>query len=192
MVNIESKLEVKAKVARKRKSLLLLYKSGHLESECAYRNLATAQKKLRSVPIYSADVNTVLDIHPAYRITSIPSLLIFDKGKFKNAITGCQGYNYYKILMNSFSPKTKVAAKTKARKSVKVYSTPTCSWCTSLKTWLQNNGVKYKDIDISQDERAAQVLIKRSGHKGVPQIEINKEIVVGFQLPRLKELLEIK
>lgn len=80
----------------------------------------------------------------------------------------------------------------KSDKNVTVYSTPTCGWCVSLKSWLQSNGVKYTDIDVSQDEKAARSLIKRSGHQGVPQIEINEEMIVGFQLPRIKELLEIK
>ena len=86
----------------------------------------------------------------------------------------------------------KHTSKVKNPKNITVYSTPTCGWCTSLKAWLQQNGIEYKDIDIAHDEKAAQSLIKRTGHKGVPQIEINDQMVVGFQLPRLKELLDIK
>jgi glutaredoxin-like YruB-family protein len=192
MESVVSYSELLDKFAKKRKSLLLIYKSGHLESECAYHNLEKALQKMESIPVYSADVNTVLDIHPNYGITNVPSLLIFSKGKLKNAINGCQNNRSIQTLMNQTFPYKKHTSKVRIAKSITVYSTPTCCWCTSLKTWLQENGIEYKDIDIAHDEKAAQSLIERTGHKGVPQIEINDQMVVGFQLPRLKELLNIK
>jgi len=185
--NIISYSDINSKVVTNRKSILLLYKPGHKESECAYHNLEVALQNMNSISAYTADVDMVLDIHPNYGITSVPSLLIFDKGKFKDAVNGCHTNKYYKSLMDKVFFKSKTTSK-----NVTVYSTPSCSWCTALKKWLQENSIVYKDIDISCDEKAAMSLIKRSGHKGVPQIEINEEIVVGFQLPRLKELLEIK
>lgn len=192
MEDVFSYSELKNKFAKKRKSLLLLYKSGHIESKCAYHNLEKALQKMESIPVYTADVNTVLDIHSNYGITNVPSLLIFKNGKFQDAINGCQNNRSIKTLMEQTFQTKKHALKVKNSKNIIVYSTPTCGWCTSLKTWLQQNGIEYKDIDIALDEKAAQSLIKRTGHKGVPQIEINDQMVVGFQLPRLKELLDIK
>ncbi len=192
METVFSYSELKDKFAKKRKSLLLLYKSGHLESECAYHNLEKALQKMESIPVYTADVNTVLDIHPNYGITNVPSLLIFKNGKFQDAKNGCQNNRSIKTLMEQAFRTKKHVLKVKNSKNITVYSTPTCGWCTSLKTWLQQNGIEYKDIDIALDEEAAQSLIKRTGHKGVPQVEINDQMVVGFQLPRLKELLDIK
>jgi glutaredoxin-like YruB-family protein len=72
-----------------------------------------------------------------------------------------------------------------------VYSTPTCSWCNTLKTWLRKNNIPFTDVDVSRDQRAAEELTRRTGQQGVPQTEINGQIVVGFNQPRLKELLEL-
>lgn len=188
---VVSNSDVKTKFARKKRSLLLLYKSGHLESECAYHNLEIALKDRNLISAYIADVNTVLDIHPTYGVTNVPSLLFFERGKLMRSVEGCQSNRSYKALINKTFNMSKNSNKLK-HQNVTVYSTPACSWCNSLKKWLQVNNVLYNDIDITCNEEAAQSLIKRTGHKGVPQIEINDEIVVGFQLPRLKELLEIR
>jgi glutaredoxin-like YruB-family protein len=76
-------------------------------------------------------------------------------------------------------------------KRVTVYSTPTCSWCNTLKAWLQKNNIRYSDVDVSRDQNAAEALVRRTGQQGVPQTDINGQIVVGFNQQRLKELLEI-
>jgi glutaredoxin len=183
--------DAKTKFARKKRSLLLLYKSGHLESECAYHNLEMALKDKNSISAYIADVNTVLDVHPNYGVGNVPSLLFFERGKLIKYVKGCQTNRSYKTLIDKTFNMSKNSNSSK-HQNVIVYSTPACGWCNSLKKWLQVNNVIYNDIDISCNEEAALSLIKRSGHKGVPQIEINNEIVVGFQLPRLKELLEIR
>ena len=192
MEQIVSYSDINAKFANNNKSLLLIYKSEHLESECAFQNLNLLSQKMNSMPAYTVDVNTVLDIHSKYKITSIPSLLIFENTELKGVVKGCHTNKSYKTLITKTISKLKLITDRKPTKSVVVYSTPSCGWCTSLKTWLQSNGILYSDIDISSDEKAAQDLIKRSGHRGVPQIDINGQMVVGFQLPLLKELLEIK
>ena len=63
---------------------------------------------------------------------------------------------------------------------VKVYTTQTCPYCTMAKRYLDSKGVKYAEIDVSSDHNAAQEMISKSGQMGVPQIEINGEMVVGF------------
>lgn len=77
-------------------------------------------------------------------------------------------------------------------KTVKVYSTPTCPWCNKTKAFLKEHGVKFESIDVSADEKAARDMIKKSGQTGVPVIEIDKEIIVGFQEDKLRQLLKIK
>ncbi|HII71387.1 TPA: NrdH-redoxin [Candidatus Woesearchaeota archaeon] len=69
---------------------------------------------------------------------------------------------------------------------IKVYSTQTCPFCFKLKDFLKEKGVEYEDIDVSADDAAAQEMIKKSGQMGVPQIEINGRIIVGFD----KEAIE--
>jgi len=189
---VASYSDINAKFENNSKSVLLLYKSGHRESECAYHNLEMALQNKSSISAFTADVNTVLDIHSHYGVVNIPSVLVFNNGDFKEVVKGCQSDKDYLNLVDTVFKKEKTTLSSKKTTEVTVYSTPTCGWCTSVKRWLQENRVGYKDIDISIDDIAAQKLIKRSGHSGVPQIEINDEIVVGFQLPRLKELLKIK
>lgn len=74
---------------------------------------------------------------------------------------------------------------------VKVYSTPFCPWCERLKEWLKQNLINFEEVDVSEDEEAAQEMIEKSGQMGVPVTEINNEIVVGFDIKRLKELLKL-
>ncbi len=119
-------------------------------------------------------------------------MLIFEKDTFTNKVNGCQTSDYYKALINSALYIAKAKAEGKEPKRVTVYSTPTCSWCTTLKNWLRKNNIPYSDVDVSRDERAAQELVQRSGQQGVPQTDINGQIVVGFDQQKLKELLEIQ
>ncbi|MBT3242028.1 MAG: glutaredoxin family protein [Bacteroidetes bacterium] len=79
----------------------------------------------------------------------------------------------------------------KTVKSVTVYSTPACSWCTTLKTYLRKNKIRFTDVDISRDPKLGQELVARTGQQGVPQTEINGQWVVGFNQTRINELLEI-
>ncbi len=65
-------------------------------------------------------------------------------------------------------------------KNIRVYSTPTCPYCTMLKKYLDQKGVKYQNIDVSKDHEAAKQMIAKSGQMGVPQTEINGKIIVGF------------
>jgi glutaredoxin-like YruB-family protein len=72
---------------------------------------------------------------------------------------------------------------------VKVYSTPSCPWCQATKQFLKANNIPFEDIDVSRNEKAAQEMILKSGQMGVPVIEIDDKIVIGFNKPLLEELL---
>jgi len=75
---------------------------------------------------------------------------------------------------------------------VKVYSTPTCPWCHKVKEFLKENKIKFKDIDVASDQKAAKEMIKKSGQTGVPVTEVNGEIIIGFDKDALKKALKIK
>lgn len=77
-------------------------------------------------------------------------------------------------------------AKGKSKKRVKVYSTPTCPYCRMAKEFLRSKGVKFEDIDVSTNQNAAKEMMEKSGFNGVPQIEINGKMIVGFN----KEAIE--
>jgi glutaredoxin 3 len=79
---------------------------------------------------------------------------------------------------------------TKAK--VKVYSTPTCPWCTMAKKFLAEHGVGFEDVNVASDRDAAREMIEKSGQMGVPVIEIDGNILVGFDREGIKRLLDIK
>jgi glutaredoxin-like YruB-family protein len=74
---------------------------------------------------------------------------------------------------------------------VRVFSTPSCPYCVALKGYLKERNVEFQDIDVSQDLEAQKEMIERSGQYGVPVIDINGEIIVGFNQERIKQLLKL-
>ena len=76
-------------------------------------------------------------------------------------------------------------------KKIKVYSTPTCPYCIRAKQFLKDNNISFEDVDVSMNHEAAQDMMKRSGQMGVPVIDINGELIVGFDKERIKKVLEI-
>jgi glutaredoxin-like YruB-family protein len=72
---------------------------------------------------------------------------------------------------------------------VKVYSTPTCPYCKVVKQFLEENNIAFTDIDVAASQSAAQEMISRSGQMGVPVIEIDGTIVIGFDKGKIKKLL---
>lgn len=174
------------------KSFLLLYKSGNEQSRCALNNFREALEDEKQAPAFAADVTFVRDIHTVYNITSVPSLLLFENNNLTSVIKGCNESSFYKALTDNAVFMAKAKAEGKTIKRVTVYSTPTCSWCNTLKTWLRKNNIPFADVDVSRDEKAAQDLVRRTGQQGVPQTDVNGQIVVGFNQARLKELLEIQ
>lgn len=171
-----------------KKVYLLLYKSGSEQSDCAYRSVADAGAG-GDLAVFAADVNHVRDIHPRYGITSVPSLLEFDQGEFRNVVKGCNGPDYYTSYFENAL--YAAAAGEKPQKSVTVYTTPTCTWCNTLKTHLRKNGVRFHEIDVSTDQQAAEEMTRRSGQRGVPQTDIEGEMIVGFDKTRINRLLNI-
>lgn len=70
-----------------------------------------------------------------------------------------------------------------------VYSTPTCPYCVYAKDYFKQNNVSFEDVDVTKDRSRAQEMIMKSGQMGVPVIDINGEIIVGFQPDVFQELL---
>lgn len=75
---------------------------------------------------------------------------------------------------------------------VRVYSTPTCPWCYAAKDFLKQNNVSFEDVDVSLDQKAAEEMIQKSGQMGVPVIEIDGKIIVGFDKQAIKQALGLK
>ena len=76
--------------------------------------------------------------------------------------------------------------------NVKIYSTPTCPWCMKTKEFLKEHKIKFSDIDVSKNSRAAHEMVDKSGQMGVPVIDIDGKIIVGFDEAELRRTLKIK
>ncbi len=76
-------------------------------------------------------------------------------------------------------------------KKVIVFSTPTCSWCRKLKSYLKENKIRFTDIDVSRDTKAAQDMMRKTGQQGVPQMWVNNVPVVGFDQKKIDSLLNL-
>lgn len=77
-------------------------------------------------------------------------------------------------------------------KKITVYSTTTCPFCIRAKQFLKDNNIAFEEIDVAENHEKAQQMIKKSGQMGVPVIEIDGEIIVGFDKDKIKEALGIK
>lgn len=74
-------------------------------------------------------------------------------------------------------------------KNIIIYTTPTCPWCQKVKEFLKEKGVEYKEKDVSEDPKAAEEMIEKSGQMSVPVIDIDGQLVIGFDEGKLVELL---
>ncbi|TAN57761.1 glutaredoxin family protein [Patescibacteria group bacterium] len=75
--------------------------------------------------------------------------------------------------------------------SITIYSTPTCPYCIMAKNFFKKHDVAYNEKDVAADQMAAQEMIKKSGQMGVPVIEVDGEIIIGFDEAMLKKILKI-
>ncbi len=76
-------------------------------------------------------------------------------------------------------------------KKVIIYSTPTCAYCLMAKDFFKNNGVEYEERDVAVDEKARAEMMEKSGQLGVPVIDIDGKITVGFDEDHLKQALDL-
>ncbi len=75
---------------------------------------------------------------------------------------------------------------------VKIFTTPTCPFCNMTKQLFKEHNVKYQEVDVASNIKAREEMFKKSGQMGVPVIEIDGKIVIGYDEPALRKLLKIK
>jgi glutaredoxin 3 len=79
----------------------------------------------------------------------------------------------------------------KKQPRVILFTTPSCSYCRAAKKYLRQRGVRFKDVDVTRDSRAAKDMVKRSGQQGVPVIDIGGKVIVGFDRNKIDRLLDL-
>ena len=76
-------------------------------------------------------------------------------------------------------------------KSVVIYSTPTCPYCKMAKAYFSEKKVAYKDINVAENNKAAEEMVHKSGQMGVPVIDIDGTIIIGFDREAINKALGI-
>ncbi|MDE2041345.1 MAG: glutaredoxin family protein [Patescibacteria group bacterium] len=74
---------------------------------------------------------------------------------------------------------------------VTIYSTPTCVYCNMAKTFFKANGINYTEHNVASDLSKRKEMIDKTGQMGVPVIEANGEVVIGFDESKLRSVLGI-
>ncbi len=73
-----------------------------------------------------------------------------------------------------------------------VFSTPTCRHCVIAKKYFREKKIKFRDVDVTRDSRAAADMQRRTGQSGVPVILINNHPIIGFDKQKINNFLSIK
>lgn len=166
MIEIKSLENLKETLLTNEKAWLLLYKKGSSQSDCAYTNFEKVSQELPKNALLSADVNDVRDIHPEFGIASVPTLLQFEKGNLRKTIKGCHQPEQFKSAIEENTYVAKSGDDNKPQKNVVVYTTPTCSWCTTVKRHLDANHIKYREVNVAADLKAAEAMVKKKRTTG--------------------------
>ncbi len=73
--------------------------------------------------------------------------------------------------------------------NVKIYSTPTCAYCKMAKEFFAQNGIQYQEFNVASDAVAREEMFNKSHQMGVPVIDVDGSIVIGFDKRNLETLL---
>ena len=74
---------------------------------------------------------------------------------------------------------------------VLIYTTPACIYCQMAKKFFKDHSVAYEEKDVSVDDEAREEVVAKSGQLGVPVVDIDDKIIVGFDEAAIKELLKL-
>lgn len=76
--------------------------------------------------------------------------------------------------------------------TVKIYTTEMCPYCHMAKNFLSENKIKFEEIKLDKNPNAVKEMIDKSGQTGVPVIDINGTIIIGFDTEKIKKALKLK
>jgi len=169
--------------------MILFHSDTSEKSNEALDILAEFHKKNSDKAIFRVNASKVNDIHPLFGVSSVPTLVVLKKDRPPEIILGIQTEEAYKRIVDGrhYVVSKKDGGQQTIR--VSVYSSDGCPWCSRAKSYLKKVGIPFRDINVSHDENAAKDIFRRSGQMGTPQIDINGQIVVGFDQPKIDKLL---
>jgi glutaredoxin-like YruB-family protein len=74
--------------------------------------------------------------------------------------------------------------------AIALYSTPSCGFCTKAKAFFRERHIPFTEYNVAADQRKAEEMVRKSGQMGVPVIDINGKIIVGFNQPEIERALK--
>lgn len=80
---------------------------------------------------------------------------------------------------------------TDTKKTIEIFSTPTCHFCNLAKNWFKEKGLNYTEYDVAADILKRKEMVELTGQLGVPVIKIGEDVVIGFNPNRLEEILSL-
>ncbi len=75
--------------------------------------------------------------------------------------------------------------------AVKVYTTLSCPYCSMAKTFLKEKGIAFEEVNVAESREGAMEMIRKSGQMGVPVLDINGTIIIGFNEQAIKRALNL-
>lgn len=170
--------------------ILMFYSENSQKSLQMVELIESLKTDNNEISIYAVNVAENNKIHPLLAVNSVPTVILFKNGNVVKKLEGLLGKDSYKRLIEGQIFQSQMGEEKPGHK-VTVYTTPTCSWCTRVKSYLNDNQILYREIDVSKNQKVAEELVKRSGQTGVPQIEIDGHLIVGFDKAQINRRLEI-
>jgi glutaredoxin 3 len=73
-----------------------------------------------------------------------------------------------------------------------VYSTTWCAFCHQAKQYLDSIGIKYIDRDVEKEPEAGLEAVEKSNQRGIPVIDIDGDVIIGFDRPRIDASLKAR
>jgi glutaredoxin 3 len=73
---------------------------------------------------------------------------------------------------------------------IKVYTTPSCPYCTNIKEWLDENDYDYTEYNVAENKEKAKEMVEKTGQRGVPQTLVNDQAIIGFQPEKIQEAID--
>jgi glutaredoxin-like YruB-family protein len=77
-------------------------------------------------------------------------------------------------------------------KKVIIFTTPTCPHCRAAKRYLREHRIRFREVDVSRDQKAAMDMVRRTGQMGVPVILIDNRPIIGFDREKINRMLGIR
>lgn len=75
---------------------------------------------------------------------------------------------------------------------ITIYTTPYCAYCKMAKEYFESKGIEYAEYDVMTDVAKREEMVKKSGQLGVPVIDIDGQIIIGFDRQKINQYLGIK